>query len=216
MTNAGLKILFFNLMVSMSTAGMADTIDTSGQEPFEQCGYCHEYDGNSRMPQYPKLAGQTTEYIKKQLYDFRSYKRLGQMQATAELLSDSDIDIVARYFSQQQITASQQALLTDEQYQLANSLFQDGDSRRGIPACGSCHGTQAKGAGLIPRLAGQHKAYLYDQLIAFKNGSRSNDPMAQMQKISAKLTETEIESLAGYLSRLLVARKIKLSGKACW
>ena len=100
-------------MLSLSKLIVADTIDTSGQAPYEQCGYCHEYDGNSKMPMYPRLAGQQAAYIVKQLQDFRAGRRMGQMQATAELLSDEDIQEVADYFSQQAMLVDAMPPLSD-------------------------------------------------------------------------------------------------------
>ena len=199
------QVLFFNMMMFMSMTGIADTIDTVGQEPYEQCGYCHEYDGNSLMPLYPKLAEQMPEYIKKQLQDFRTGKRKGQMQATAELLTDKDIEVVASYFSKQQIKKVSATPLSKEQYEHAEQLFLHGDEKRDLQACRSCHGTAAQGLRLIPRLASQHESYLVEQLILFKSGKRTNDQNDQMQKISQKLTEQEIKILSGYLSGLSVA-----------
>lgn len=184
----------------MSMTGIAGTIDTVGQEPYEQCGYCHEYDGNSLMGSYPKLAEQVPGYIKKQLEDFRSGKRKGQMQGTAELLSDGDIEVVARYFGEQKLKRSTQPSLSREQQEIANKLYFIGDKERAIQACSSCHGIRAEGSGMFPRLAGQHVEYLADQLRAFKAGSRANDAQGIMQKISRHLNDSEIEILSGYLS----------------
>lgn len=178
----------------------ADTIDTVGQEPYEQCGYCHEYDGNSRMSLYPKLAGQTSEYIVKQLKDFREGKRTGQMQATAELLSDDEINIVARYFSQQKTSHTKQPPLSGKQNAIAQTLFFKGDSKRNIPSCTSCHGTGGQGIGVVPKLASQHESYIYKQLNEFKTGARRNDNRL-MAKFADKLTDLEIKSLSAYLSR---------------
>lgn len=182
----------------------AGTIDTSGQAPYEQCGYCHEYDGNSLMPSYPKLAEQTPLYIKKQLRDFRSGKRKGQMQATAELLSDDDIEIVASYFSLQKVRRVAESSLPKLQREIATRLFYRGDTKRAIPACISCHGTGAQGVGVFPRLAGQHEDYLTGQLKAFKSGTRTNDDQGVMGELSKKLSDIEIDSLSGYLSGLSV------------
>jgi len=184
----------------MSMTGIAGTIDTVGQESYEQCGYCHEYDGNSLMGSYPKLAAQIPGYIKKQLEDFRSGKRKGQMQATAELLSDGDIEVVARYFAEQKLKQSTQSSLSKEQQEIANKLYFTGDNERAIQACSSCHGVRAEGGGMFPRLAGQHAEYLAEQLNAFKAGTRVNDTQGIMQKISRHLKDTEIDSLSGYLS----------------
>ncbi len=180
----------------------ADTIDTTGQEPYEQCGYCHEYDGNSKMAIYPRLAGQTVQYLQKQLRDFRSGKRKGTMTATAELLSDEDIRIVAEYFSGQRVNNSQDVALKPEQAKTAKMLVEQGDRARNIPACISCHQSQAIGDAIFPRLAGQHADYLLGQLTDFKTGQRTNDASGQMTAISQQLSEQEMQILAQYLACL--------------
>ena len=91
------RSIAMTLLITSSQQVNADTIDTSGQAPYESCGYCHEYDGNSVMAGYPKLAAQTEQYLVKQLQDFKSGKRQSVMQATAELLSAEDIQVVASY-----------------------------------------------------------------------------------------------------------------------
>lgn len=192
------------LMLTFGLSGLclADTIDTTGQAPYEQCGYCHEYDGNSRMPGFPKLAGQTPEYIIKQLMDFKHGHRAGQMQATAELLSEEDIRIVAEYFSSQPLLSTDSAESSTENMSRAKQLIHQGDKKRNINACVSCHQNDLKGAGPVPRLAGQHAKYLYDQLKAFQTGERSNDPHQQMRSVSDSLTEQEMKQLSRYLSAM--------------
>lgn len=194
------KILFFNVMVLMNMTALSDTIDTVGQAPYEQCGYCHEYDGNSLMASYPKLAQQVPDYIKKQLEDYRAGNRKGLMQATAELLSDEDIEVVARYFSEQELKRIAVPSLSEKQQEIATDLYFKGDKERTIPACSSCHGARAEGIGIYPRLAGQHEEYLADQLRSFKAGVRVNDESGKMQELSRQLSEAEIQSLSSYLS----------------
>lgn len=194
--------LLMILISNLSTSLLADTIDTLGQKPHEQCGYCHEYDGNSKMPSFPRLAGQSSDYIIKQLHDFRSGKRKGQMQATAELLGDDDIKLVAEYFSQQTIMTNQLNKLPTEQKALAEQLFFHGDDGRGLIACASCHGKGGLGVSIVPRLAGQHESYLYDQLASFKSGARTNDNSGAMRKISKLLNDNEMKALAAFLTRL--------------
>jgi cytochrome c553 len=56
-------------------------------------------------------------------------------------------------------------------------IYQKGTSD--VPACQTCHGNNAEGKGLIPRLAGQHKEYLQTQLQAFSMGARIAAPMTR-------------------------------------
>jgi cytochrome c553 len=181
---------------------MADTIDTSGQAAYEQCGYCHEYDGNTRMPNFPRLAGQWPAYIKKQLQDFRAGRRSGQMTATAELLNDQAIDEVVDYFSAQVPRPLDMPAQDDTARALAEQLYFKGDIQRGITACITCHGEHGHGIGAIPAVAGQQPDYLDKELKAFRSRQRSNDSSGQMRQVTAAMTDGDIAALAHYLAAL--------------
>lgn len=183
----------------------ADSIDNSGQAPHERCGYCHELDGNSRMEGFPRLAGQTVDYLVKQLRDFRSRQRAGTMQATAELLSDADIAAVARYFNAQS-PRSTATLAAMQDRKTAEQLHRRGDGTRGIPACSSCHGANGEGRGGNPRLAGQHAAYLETQLLDFKRGKRRNDIDGVMRAVVSATSEGELQALARYFASFGTAK----------
>jgi cytochrome c553 len=78
------------------------------------------------------------------------------------------------------------------------TLFGDGDATRGIPACVSCHG--AGGNSTIaanPKLAGQHAAYIYKQLVNFTTPERNQPVMTTYAKL---LTDQEKKDIAAYLS----------------
>ena len=51
-----------------------------------------------------------------------------------------------------------------------------------------------------PELRGQQRAYLEQQLQAFKSGSRHNDISEQMRSVARQLTGDEIATLAAYYS----------------
>jgi len=194
------KLHIFSMLLATNMVN-AGTIDTSEQQPFEQCAYCHEYDGNSIMPDYPRLAGQQRNYLVKQLLDFKTGKRKSLMQATAELLTEQDIQSVATYFSQQ----TSAAINTDTNpVDIADtkSMYLQGDARRGLIACAVCHGQTAEGSDDVPQLAGQHQNYLAVQLALFKNAQRSNDKDGVMRSIAAKLSKSEVDRLAKFLSAL--------------
>ncbi len=78
------------------------------------------------------------------------------------------------------------------------TLYADGDAARGLPACVSCHG--AAGNSTIaanPKLAGQHEAYIYKQLVNFTAPERNQ---AIMTTYSKMLTDEEKKNIAAYLS----------------
>lgn len=78
------------------------------------------------------------------------------------------------------------------------TLYAEGDATRGVPACMTCHG--AAGNSTIatnPKLAGQHEAYIYKQLMNFMSPERNHPIMTTYAKM---LTDDEKKNLAVYLS----------------
>jgi cytochrome c553 len=50
-------------------------------------------------------------------------------------------------------------------------------------------------------MIGQQKlVYLTNQLKKWRDGSRANDPLAQMQKVAQKLTDEDIANVTTYLT----------------
>ena len=77
------------------------------------------------------------------------------------------------------------------------TLYADGDAARGLPACVTCHG--AGGNSTIssnPKLAGQHEAYIYKQLVNFTTPDRNQAIMTTYGKM---LTDDEKKNVAAYL-----------------
>jgi cytochrome c553 len=69
-------------------------------------------------------------------------------------------------------------------------------------ACTMCHGTNLKGVGNIPSIAGRSPSQMTRQLIDFQTGAR-NGAMGQMMKMPvAKLTNADIVDITGYLASL--------------
>ena len=68
-----------------------------------------------------------------------------------------------------------------------------------VPACASCHGLTGAGSATLPRLAGQHAAYLENQLKQFHQRARNNDN-AVMHTVAEKMTALEMAAVAEYLS----------------
>ncbi len=82
------------------------------------------------------------------------------------------------------------------------AIYTNGDATRNIPACVACHG--AAGNSTIaqnPKLAGQHEAYLYKQLMNFKGPDRNNAIMSMTAKA---LTEDEMRNISAYLGEQVV------------
>ena len=72
-----------------------------GRDLAKPCVVCHGRDGIGNNPMIPNIAGQSEQYLVKQLKDFRAGKREDeQMSIIAQGLKDEDIrDLVAWYSS---------------------------------------------------------------------------------------------------------------------
>jgi cytochrome c553 len=68
-----------------------------------------------------------------------------------------------------------------------------------IEACAPCHGDQGQGTKDVyfPRLAGKPAGYLYNQLVAFKNGRRKYPPMNYLLEY---LTDSYLQEIADYFA----------------
>ena len=69
----------------------------------------------------------------------------------------------------------------------------------GIASCAACHGPLGFTPG-APELRGQQRAYLEQEMQAFKVGKRHNDISEQMRSVARPLTNDEIAKLAAYYS----------------
>ena len=198
--------------ISVNTFAAGDA--AKGKAKSATCTACHGVNGNSMVPNFPKIAGQGEGYTLKQLIDFKSGDRKdGLMAGIVEALSVDDMANLAAHFSKQNIAqgvASKTANIA-----LGERLYRGGDKTRGITACIACHGP--KGAGIpsagFPALASQHAAYTAKQLKDFRQVSinaqtdasapaRTNDQLKMMTAFTKDLNNAEIEALAQYIAGL--------------
>ena len=54
----------------------------------------------------------------------------------------------------------------------------------------------------VPKLAGQSAEYIANQLKAWKDGKRTNDPLHLMAGISGKLNDRQVAAVAAYYANL--------------
>jgi len=94
-------LLFVALLLGARASHAAD-IQAGSTKAKEVCQACHGMDGNSTVPDYPKLAGQRPDYLAKALRDYKSGARKNAIMAGfAGTLSTADIENVAAYYSSQ-------------------------------------------------------------------------------------------------------------------
>ena len=201
--------LLVSLLLTLGITGAANAAGNivgdaaAGQAKTAVCGACHNPDGNSMAPNFPKLAGQGEKYLTKQLHDIKSGKRtVLEMTGMLAAFNDQDLADIAAYFASQQgsVGAADPKLVAR-----GEALFRGGDLSKGLPACTGCH--SPNGAGLaaagFPHLGGQHSTYIAKQLTDFREGERTNDGDATtMRTIAAKLSNKDIEALSSYIQGL--------------
>lgn len=170
-------------------------------EPNALCTGCHNEDGNSTTPEFPKLAGLDAIYIAKQIKDFKNDKRISEiMGPMANQIPEKDIGFLASYFSKQKRTTG---VVTDSKLAAqGQQIFDDGILSSAVPACSGCHGEKGEGTEKFPRLAGQHTVYLIAQMNNFKNAVRNNDARKVMRAITLRMTDQEIMAAAEYITSL--------------
>ncbi len=187
-------------MVSSMAGAQSDA--EHGKSKSMTCAACHGPDGNSVNPQWPKIAGQSAQYITKQLEHFKKNERVNPlMNPQAAALSDDDIKHLAAYY--ESITRSPGA--ADEKLaEAGEKLYRGGNAESGIPACISCHGPNGKGnpAAGFPNISYQHATYLTERLKKYRSGADTYSGSEIMNGISAKLTDEEIEAVSSYMQGL--------------
>ncbi|MGB3620301.1 cytochrome c4 [Ketobacter sp. MCCC 1A13808] len=205
------KLLLTSAIAASATGVYAAGDAEAGKNKASTCVACHGADGNSTVPNFPKLAGQSAGYIVKQLQDMKSGARpVPEMAAFLPALNDQDIEDLGAYYAEQPI---QPGSADPKLVELGQSVYRAGNAESGVTACAACHGANGKGmpeAG-FPALAGQHAAYIEKQLKAFRaagredhNGARrENDGETKMMRATAaRLSDDEISALSSYINGL--------------
>ncbi len=226
---SNLAIVFWGavVMLAFSGAGFAEegavTANvTNGKNIFENgkpdagvpaCSTCHgdKAMGNDAMGS-PRLANVGYVYIVKQLTNYAEDKRkdltMDQMNGIAKGLSVQDKRDLAAYEN----SFPRDAELSDLKDLKANGTVV-GEAYKGqilvrygvegkVSACQSCHGFNGRGADPVyPKIGQQKYVYIVNQLTHWRDGSRANDPMGQMQAIARNLSDEDIHNAAAFLSQ---------------
>ncbi len=207
MLRAGLTVVMF-CAGSAVAQGPAKPDLAKGQKiAGETCAACHANDGNSPASANPKLAGQFSEYLHRQLVNFKpqgskkAERDNAVMAGMVAPLSNDDMRNVAAYYAAQKLKPA--AAKDKDLAALGQKLYRGGNAAAGVPACAGCHGPT--GAGMpaqYPRISGQFAEYIEAQLKAFRTGARANDPNGMMRGVAAKLSDRDIQAVAEYAAGL--------------
>jgi cytochrome c553 len=198
-------IILFVVCFGITHFAWADSDLKSGEAKAMVCAGCHGAEGNSAVPNFPKLAGQNAKYIAKQLDDIKKGQRkVVEMTGLLEGMNEQDFINIGAYFESKkaQLSGSNN---DKPQIELGERVYRAGNHETGVAACSGCHSPTAQGNSLAgyPRLSGQHSEYIVTQLKAFRNDIRTNDgESATMRGVAAHMSDKEIDAVANFIAGL--------------
>jgi cytochrome c553 len=187
---------------AMAAEAEAPAPDDAAKIAEQICATCHGPHGASTTPIYPVLAAQHEEYLAAQLRAFKERTRSdpeahNYMWTMATLVNESMIESLARYYAAQSPVPGQPGDASDTAK--GKALFETGVPARGIMACSNCHGQNAEGHWVFPRLAGQRSQYVFRQLQVIQGHLRESPVM---HGIIRDLKPSEMQDLGVYLQSL--------------
>ena len=198
---AGPRRLARYLVAALAATALGAQAQEAAKIAETVCAPCHAPDGNSVIPNFPKIAGQQPSYIAKQLADIAAGKRKSDaMGPTLASVKPSDFAALAAWFGAQKQAPGK--VEDAAAAKVGERLFKDGNEATGVPACAGCHMVNGEGNDRNPRISGQHQAYAVKEILDFKSGARANDKGRVMRVVAERLTEAEIKAVAEYMAGL--------------
>jgi cytochrome c553 len=189
-------------------AGRGAVIAAQGVAPrVPACAQCHAFDGASEgSGAFPRIAGQSTYYLGKQMRDFASGVRTDAvMTPIGKALSTEEVADVAAYYA---TVASPFLPLKSGDPTLVKrgeQLARIGDESKHLQSCDDCHGPGGAGEPpAIPYLAGQYAHYIAFQLQMWQRGFRKSSPDA-MEYIAKRLDDRDVAAVAAYFQQARTA-----------
>ena len=220
-------VLTFSTLVRAQGPAPAD-VQAQVKDALQNCYQCHGAGGVSVIPTRPTIAGQKSEYIRRQLMAFKHTAA----QSPKDRDGDGDDGKSAMSLPPRSDPVMEHmaaGLLDQIIAPLANAVSQlacDGGVTKAVrsnppknpparpqavEACIVCHG--ADGIGMqnqVPNLAGQHRAYLRRQLLLIRETAWGAQPREGeawrshpiMEAKAARLKIADIDAIARYFSSL--------------
>jgi cytochrome c553 len=197
-----MKLLQLNLAALAFSLFVLPSFAFDAESPgVRNCTWCHAQSGKGYLPA-PRLAGQRPLYLETQLLDFREHGRDNPFSKQYMWGAAADLSPETRYALAIYFAGLPPQPANDGDRQLAatgRAIYEEGIPEANIVACIACHGPNAEGIGIIPRLGGLAYSYLETRLRQWGQGYHAS-AAAPMPRIAGTLSSTQIEALASYLS----------------
>jgi cytochrome c553 len=168
------------------------------------CAQCHAFNGAADgSGAFPRIAGQSSFYLAKQLRDFSSNVRVNAiMSPIAKALTPDDIADVAAYYAGLHPSFLPLRNADPSLIRSGEQLAKVGNDAKGIQACDNCHGPAGTGEPpAIPYLAGQYAPYVAFELRMWQRGFRKSSPN-QMAEVAKLLNDPEMAAVAAYYQQV--------------
>jgi cytochrome c553 len=175
-----------------------------GAAHISSCAACHGAHGEGTPGAgFPRLAGQTADYLAAQLRGFAdgSRKNAVMHMLSRSLDAQTQLDVAAFYADAAAPVAPDAAFRADAKaFARGRLLVRVGDESRQLQACANCHGPDGAGERYAtPYLAGQSAVYLENALREWKTKSRSSGERL-MGPVAERLDDADIAAVAAYLA----------------
>jgi len=175
------------------------------------CLTCHTRGARSFLGYLPvpQIAGLPADYIQIQLKAYAEGRRQPDVwlprYADVHGIPEKQGKAIAQYISG--LPPSPHPDGSADLVEQGDKIFHNGAPENDVTACAVCHGPEAKGDGMFPRLAGQWRQYLIAKLLHFerergqgKLGAEDNSQI--MKPVAKSLTKEQILAVTAYLSSL--------------
>jgi cytochrome c553 len=200
---AALLLPVFAMAAGNARRELADALKATpnlahGEQLFAQCMSCHGADGGGEADgSTPRIASQHYRVLVKQLVDFRYGTRwdfrMEDMADRHHLAGAQDIADVGAYVSDLEQPAKRG---------IGSGEFAAEGARIYTGECQSCHGAHAEGIATgVPRLAGQHYAYLMRQMYDAVDGRRPALSRLHSKRL-APLNFEQVRAVSDFLARI--------------
>ncbi len=204
----GWRLAWASLLGGLALCAAAQSprkVEDSMAERTRACTACHGDQGRAGPDgYYPRLAGKPAGYLHHQLRNFAEGRRhYGLMARLVDPMSDAYMAEIAAHFASLHLPypAPTPSSLPPARLVRGQTLVQQGDAARGLPACVQCHGERLTGVlPNVPGLLGLPLDYLNAQLGAWQTGQRKAHAPDCMAEVLRRLPPQDIIAVSNWLA----------------